>query len=331
MALRHFMMERIPPVKEPSEAQIELPPSTAATPARRRPDAEEQQIHVLLVKADPQDVWTMLEDAEKPLGVHFRVTAIDSVHSYPDGNALDNFDVIVLDLDQPGEDGFAAVHKLRFFAPALPIVALADAEQKGKVPRAVRHELHDILCRDNLTGTLLANSLHHVCERSRLAHALGSLPRDCRTGLYNRHFFSVMAEHYLRLAGRLKGIVVMYAVLDGIHRINPPLFHLEERRLLLGAARTIAKSFRTSDVLAHWGRHEFVALAVGAGPDHVNLISTRLQQNIDAHNETSSIRQRVQLSAGFITVGDADERSIGEMIGDADAARWGKVNTAKAS
>jgi diguanylate cyclase (GGDEF)-like protein len=313
-------MERIPPVKTEHTDSPTITP-----PVRRRPDADEQRIHVLIVKPQPEELWAMLEAAEKPLGVHFRVTAIDSVQSYPDGSALDNFDVILLDLDQPGEDGFAAVHKARFFAPALPIVALADMDQKRNVPRGVRHELHDVLCRDDLTGVLLASSLHHVCERSRLANALGSLPRDCRTGLYNRHFFSVMAEHYLRLAGRLKGIVVMYGVLDGIHRINPPLFHLEERRLLLYAARTLAKSFRGSDLLAHWGRLEFVALAVGAGPEHVPLISTRLQKNIEEYNAAAGPRQRVQISAGFITVGDNDERSIGELVADADAARWGNL------
>lgn len=292
-------------------------------PTRRRPENDEQRLHVLLVKQQPQELRDMLEAAEKPLGVHFRITALDSVQSYPAGSALDDFDVILLDIDQPGEDGFAAVHKLRFFAPSLPIVALADMNQKRNVPRAVRQELHDILCRDDLTGVLLANSLHHVCERSRLANALGSLPRDCRTGLYNRHFFSVMAEHYLRLTGRLKGIVIMYATLDGIHRINPPLFHLEERRLLLHAARTLAQSFRGSDLLAHWGRLEFAALAVGAGPEHVPLISRRLQKNIEAYNASAAERQRVQMSAGFITVGDKDERSIGELVADAAAARGG--------
>ena len=61
---------------------------------------------------------------------------------------------------------------------------------------------------------------------------------------------------------RLKGVIVMYGALDGVHCINPPLFHIEERRLLLNTARIVARSFRTSDLVAHWGRLEFAALAV---------------------------------------------------------------------
>lgn len=297
---------------------------------RLRPDREPAPIHVLLVKKEPQDVWSMLEAAEKPLGVRFRVTAIDAIQSYPEQGHLQGFDVILLDLDQPGEDGFTAVHQLRFFAPALPIVALAALEQKQAVPRGVRHELHDILCRESLTGVLLANSLHHVCERARLANALGSLPRDCRTGLYNRHFFTVMAEHYLRLVGRLKGVVLMYAVLDGMHRFNPPLFHLEERRLLLNAARTLAKSFRGSDVLAHWGRLEFVALALGAGPEHIPILTSRIQKNLDDYNCKTGARQRVQFSTGFLAIADGEERSIGELIADAEAARRNPGRATKA-
>jgi diguanylate cyclase (GGDEF)-like protein len=284
-------------------------------------DADERQVHVLIVKRDPSIVQAMLEAAEKPLGVHFQWTCVDGMESFPEQTSAGAFDVILLDLEVPGEDAFQAVHKARFFAPALPVVVLADADQKRNVPRGVRKEVDDILVRDQLTGVLLANSLHHVCERSRLQNALGSLPCDCRTGLYNRHFFSVMAEHYLRLAGRLSGVVVMYGILDEVHRINPPLFHMEERRMLLNTARILAKSFRESDLVAHWGRLEFAALAAGACEEHIPVLSARLKRNLDAFNMVTEPRLRLQLSFGFTAYSGESQHSIGELIGFADVER----------
>ncbi|OAI41901.1 hypothetical protein AYO40_06925 [Planctomycetaceae bacterium SCGC AG-212-D15] len=318
-------------MEEMKEQPAHREPVVAAPHRADRSDFEDRPVHVLLVKKHSSDIRAMLESAEKPLGVRFRWTCIGGPESYPDQLGPNAFDIVLLDLDQPGEDGFLAVHRTRFFAPSLPIVVLASADQKRAVPRGVRHEVQDILVREQLTGILLANSLHHVCERSRLQHALGSLPQDCRTGLYNRSFFMLMADHYLRLAGRLKGLVAMYAELDGIHRINPPLFYLEERRFLLNAARVLAKSFRESDLVAHWGRIDFVALAVGASTEHVPIIAARLKKNLTDYNLQAGTRQQVEISVGFAVSGPTDERSIGELIADAEAARRRGTPVAEAS
>jgi diguanylate cyclase (GGDEF)-like protein len=288
---------------------------------RKQVPADAKQIHVLLVKQDSHQIRQAVEAVEKSLGMCFHWTCIDTLEVLPDTINLDTLDVILLDLDPVGEEGLKALSRVGFVAPALPVVALADSEQRKLATRGLKLGADELLDKDRLDGELLARTLSHMCERSRLQHALGSLPRDCRTGLYNRHFFLVMAEQYMNLAGRLRGMVAMYAALEGLRLWNPPPSQLEERRILAQTGRIIQKSFRASDLVAHWGRCEFVALALDCEAKNIPLFQERLTHNVQTFNATMESRCRITLSTGFVALGPDQEMLIGQLISTADRMR----------
>jgi PleD family two-component response regulator len=303
--------------------QLERTADIQSMPFRRAGEegaAADRLVRVLVVKKDSYDLRGAVENAEKNLGLSFQWSCVTSLDALPDHLNTNAFDVILLDLEPAGEEGLEALSRASFIAPVLPIIALADAEQRKRATPALRQGADDVLDKDRLDGELVARTLHHVCERRRLQDALGSMPRDFRTGLYNRHFFLLMAEQYLNLAGRLRGLVLMSAALEGLRLWNPPPSPLEERRLLIQTGRILAKSFRASDLIAHWSRCEFVALALDCDASSIPIFQERLAGNLQEFNENEA-HPPILLSTGYVAVKPDEETSLPKLITAADAAR----------
>ena len=129
--------------------------------------------------------------------------------------------------------------------------------------------------------------LRDVTERKRMEEDMRSLSlRDELTGLYNRRGFITLAAQELKMADRLKrGIFVLYADLDGLKAINDTLGHKEGDMAIKDAAVVLKETFRNSDIIGRIGGDEFVIIPIGVAGDNIDVITARLQKNIDTQNE----------------------------------------------
>jgi diguanylate cyclase (GGDEF)-like protein len=139
-----------------------------------------------------------------------------------------------------------------------------------------------------------------VARRRARARALRDLSlTDELTGLYNRRGFLALSEQQARLARRRgEQLLLLFADMDGLKRINDEHGHDEGSRAIAAAGEVLRRAFRDSDVLARLGGDEFVALVAdpsGKGPE---FFIERLSEGLRRHNERAATPYTVSLSVG---------------------------------
>jgi diguanylate cyclase (GGDEF)-like protein/PAS domain S-box-containing protein len=151
---------------------------------------------------------------------------------------------------------------------------------------------------------------------------------DELTGLFNRRGFFLLAEQQRRLAIRERAeLLLLYIDIDDFKLVNDTYGHLEGDQVLADIAHILQRSFRDSDILARMveggllarmGGDEFVILAVDAGEEGEEILTTRLRERIERYNAERDRPYRVSLSIGAVRVPPRRDLVIDELLADAD-------------
>jgi len=159
-----------------------------------------------------------------------------------------------------------------------------------------------------------------VTERKRAEEALrASLLVDELTGLYNRRGFSTLGQQQLKTADRAKSTMsLLFADFDDLKQINDTLGHPEGDLALIEIASVLRETFRESDIIARIGGDEFVVLAIETDGLPTEVLTTRLQENLEAHNARGNRRYKLSLSMGIARYDPESPCSIDELLARAD-------------
>jgi diguanylate cyclase (GGDEF)-like protein/PAS domain S-box-containing protein len=160
-----------------------------------------------------------------------------------------------------------------------------------------------------------------VTDRKEQEQALRSLTIiDDLTRLYNRRGFLTLAERHLKLAVRKKqGVFLLFADLDGLKAINDTFGHLEGDRALADAADILRHSFRSADIIARLGGDEFTVFPIEAAAECGPMLISRLEQQLDAHNEAHRSRgYHLALSVGISRFEPDSTLTIDQLLDHAD-------------
>jgi diguanylate cyclase (GGDEF)-like protein len=163
-----------------------------------------------------------------------------------------------------------------------------------------------------------------ITERKRAeARILELTLTDELTGLHNRRGFFTLAKLKLSLDRRLKrGLLLLYADLDGLKNINDTLGHAEGDRALQDAADILRTTFRDSDIIARMGGDEFVVLALRNLPPVPEPSLVRLQEDLDRFNRVSGRPYTLSMSVGAVLLGPESTQSLEEILSKADAEMY---------
>ncbi|MGE3806371.1 MAG: diguanylate cyclase [Gemmataceae bacterium] len=283
---------------------------------RRQVGDENDQLTSCLVVADAAEQLTLELSRVKLLGRSFQFEATSGLEPAMLRLAERQFDVILFDSDPFPVGETRDMEELQLLAPETPIVMVARRDEQKQVAQAMQNGVRDYLFKDPLEPEHWLRCLSSVAEISRLERALGNLSRDHITGLYNRQTFLTLAEQLLALAPRTQGVLVLHAALDSsVARLN----FLEEHRLILRAAQVFQQTFRKSDILGRWGRHEFVAVIVDAALDTARILAHRLDCTLRAHNDQYPKLPEVRLHGGLTSVDLQHRMTVGELVAKAQA------------
>ena len=128
--------------------------------------------------------------------------------------------------------------------------------------------------------------IQDITERKRAEAALHTLSlADELTGLYNRRGFMTFCKQHLNTIRRTnKGIVIVYADLDGLKGINDLFGHKEGDRALIKTAELLKETFRSSDVLGRLGGDEFTILAAVDPDGGKEKLIARLTEQFENYN-----------------------------------------------
>jgi diguanylate cyclase (GGDEF)-like protein/PAS domain S-box-containing protein len=161
-------------------------------------------------------------------------------------------------------------------------------------------------------------------ERKRAEAAIKSLSlADELTGLYNRRGFHAFCEQHLSTLRRTnKGIVMVYADLDGLKKINDTFGHREGDRALIKAAELLKETFRSSDVLGRLGGDEFTILAAVDPDGGVEKLVSRLEQKFANYNALKTAPYELSISIGVARLTPDTTESMDDLMAHADAAMY---------
>ncbi len=159
-----------------------------------------------------------------------------------------------------------------------------------------------------------------ITELKHMEEELRALSlKDDLTNLYNRRGFTTLAEQYLKMAKRdNEGFFMLYADLDNLKGINDKFGHLEGDFAIIQIANILTDTYREADIIARLGGDEFAVIPVAYNGDNINIIISRLQDNIKSYNAVSNHSYELSLSVGTSYFDPKIPSSLDQMLSKAD-------------
>ena len=109
-----------------------------------------------------------------------------------------------------------------------------------------------------------------------------------------------MGGQQLKIARRAgRRLLLIYADLDNMKRINDKFGHMEGDAALIEAADVLREVFRESDIIARVGGDEFVILAVDTNGAPSEALINRIHQRCILANLKRAHPYVLAMSAGF--------------------------------
>ncbi|RPH51990.1 MAG: diguanylate cyclase [Desulfobacteraceae bacterium] len=168
------------------------------------------------------------------------------------------------------------------------------------------------------------NFITDITERKSMEEKILSLSiTDQLTGLHNRRGFLTLAQQQLKLSERnKKGVLLYFADLDLLKRINDTLGHEEGDKALIEAAKIFKETFRTSDIIARLGGDEYAVLTVDITEANSEIFTARLQTLIDIRNNQKNRRYKLSISVGSSYFNPESPCSLDELMARADKSMY---------
>jgi diguanylate cyclase (GGDEF)-like protein/PAS domain S-box-containing protein len=160
---------------------------------------------------------------------------------------------------------------------------------------------------------------HHDARQRLLYDAT----HDWLTGLPNRVHALNQAALALAETGPGRLSAVLFIDLDRLKTVNDRHGHPIGDDVLRIAAQRLRSATREQDLVARIGGDEFVVLLMGPVADsELEVIARRLHDVLDEDINVESVTLHIGASVGITTVAGDDDRSLAEVLRDADAAMY---------
>jgi two-component system, cell cycle response regulator len=240
------------------------------------------------------------------------------------------YDLIVLDLQMPGMDGFEVMDGLKADESEdyLPVIALTA--QPAHKRRALQSGARDFISKPfDLVD--VTTRIHNMLEVRLLYKKLENYNRvleqrtlhDIATGLPNRNLFNDRLTHAIALAKRHTWtLAVMFLDLDRFKCINDAHGHAVGDEVLKGVATRLLQHARDEDTVCRNGGDEFLYLMMEPrGSENIEAIAVALLKTIAQPVDLGDLQPVVNASLG-IAVYPGDGTSGEQLIRNADTAMY---------
>ncbi len=219
----------------------------------------------ILIVDDQQTNVQLLEQMLRAAGYQCITSTMDP-HTVCALHRVNRYDLILLDLQMPGMDGFQVMAGLKELETEGYLPVLVITAQPGHMLRALATGAKDFVTKPFDLVEVKAR-IHNLLEVRLLYKELECYSRaletlalhDALTGLPNRRLLMDRLSLAIAHARRSKRLMaIMYLDLDGFKQINDALGHAAGDALLCLVAARLVAAVRQEDTVARMGGDEFV-------------------------------------------------------------------------
>ena len=213
--------------------------------------------------------------------------------------------------------------------PLLAVPAIMSGAIVGLV--VVANPANPYLEKDLKAVERLADLYAIAVQRTRTEDELREMSLvDALTGVYNRRGFLTLAEQQMKFAHRTKkDMVLYYADLDDLKRINDSFGHDQGDAALVEAAEVLKDAFRDSDIVARLGGDEFAALAIDIAEGKAAALTRRLREKLQARNALPEAAYTLSFSLGVARYDPDRPCSLQELLTAADHRMYQEKSSKK--
>ena len=258
-------------------------------------------LHGKILIVDDQEVNVLLLDRMLCGAGYVSVTSTMDPSEVCELHLKNRYDLILLDLQMPGMDGFQVLEGLKEIEldGYLPVIVITA--QPGHKLRALQAGAKDFISKPFEMAEVLVR-VHNMLE-VRLLHKAARINgkllesmalKDPLTGLANRRQLTDRMSMAIVHARRNKStMAVVYLDLDGFKQINDTLGHGAGDALLKMVAERLVATVREEDTVARLGGDEFMIVLWLSGADEAAKVTLKLikavSQTYDIEGHTVSV------------------------------------------
>ena len=245
-----------------------------------------------------------------------------------------NYDLLIVSLGLNNFDGLRLCSQARSLerTRAVPILAIADADNNARLLRGLEIGVNDYLLRPVDKNELLARARTQIRKRRYTDHLRDNVQNsieaaitDALTGLHNRRY---MESHLGTLAeqasARGKPLALMMLDIDFFKSINDNYGHDAGDDVLREFAVRIRKSIRGIDLACRYGGEEFVIVMPETDLHVAGMVAERLRRSIAGEPfavNKGTKRIEVTISIGLSTL-ELKGEAVADVLKRADTALY---------
>jgi diguanylate cyclase (GGDEF)-like protein len=259
-----------------------------------------------------------------------RVTATTDPHQVAAMHAAERYDLIVLDLQMPGMDGFQVMEALKALDNDSYLPVLAVTGQPGHKVTALQAGAKDFVSKPfdwdevlmRVYNMLEVRLLHDAAHKQ--AKILESMAlQDPLTGLANRRLLPERLWMAIAHARRNKSaMAVLYLDLDGFKTVNDTMGHAAGDLMLKMVAARLVDAVREEDTVARLGGDEFmIALWHVIGFDDTAKVAAKVIDTVAQPYDIEGQAVTITTSVGA-SVYPAHAEDVDALMKSADAALY---------
>ena len=294
---------------------------------------DDKIIKVLYVEDEMDHAILIRELIEEIKNVHYELTHVQNLNETLLELDNNNYDIILLDLSLPDEQGVDTVARVCEQAPDIPVVVMSGTDDETMAIKALQKGAQEYLVKGKVQSHALSRILRYAIMRHKGRVELQSLSLvDDLTGLYNKRGFILFAQQQLSLSVRAKrGMILFFIKLNGLKEIKDKSGHQSGDLALIETASILKEVFRDSDIVGRHAEDEFTAIAIESFDANNEIIITRLRDDLYSSNKQANRLYELSLSIGTAYYDTEELCSIEKLINRAEVSMNEQRNNKKES
>jgi len=272
----------------------------------------------ILVVDDEESVCLVLSRMLETYGYHV-VTETDSRNVLTLLGTFE-FDIVLLDLKMPNQDGMELLTKIRRHFNVLPVLVVTGYGTVESTVEAMRRGATDFINKP-VDAALLDIRIRCAYDLERARRLANT---DGLTGLYNhRHFQERLHQEIERARRYRRALALIMADLDHFKSYNDTYGHPRGDEVLIEVARALRQASRTTDIPARYGGEEFALILPETSRQDAQRVAERVRQCVEGLGfewEVEGQHPRLTISLGVAALRPAWDRE--RLLEAADAALY---------